>query len=319
VSKLARLVFFVLATIFCVYALLYLGVRSAIRQDSTYHFLIGSRTLWRSPIELEVVETTSETTPLNLGASPLFNEHDQLVYAPDRLPVLPPRITTKTMVLFTFGQSNAANFLTTRHDSYEGKVYNFFAGRYYVAKDPLLGSDGTAGSLWTLLGNKLVDSGVADRVIVVANGRSGSPIRLWQPEQPLGVHLSFRLSQLVSQGLPVTHFLWQQGESDFDTDATQYENDLQSVIDITKRYFPQSQFYVAQSVRCGYKARTSEVPDAQRQATKRDGVYLGPDSDQIGIDGRQHPDQCHLNGLGQELLASWWLTSIRENIPAATK
>lgn len=318
-DKFARRALLVCISIAGAYLLLYAGARSAIRQDSFYSFLVDVRTLWRSPDELDVVETDSDFTSLDLGDYQLFNDFDQLIYDPDRLPVSPPQITTKTMVLFTFGQSNAANFLETRHVSYEGKVYNFFAGRYYVAGDPLLGSDGTAGSLWTLLGNKLVDSGVADQVIVVANGRSGSSIRSWRKEEPLGVHLDFRLSELVDKRVPITHFLWQQGESDFDTDATQYENDLQSIIDTTKRLFPQSQFYVAQSVRCGFQPGTSEVPEAQRQATKRDGVYLGPDSDQIGIDGRLHPDQCHFNGLGQELLASWWLNSIRENISATMK
>ena len=63
-----------------------------------------------------------------------------------------------SMVLFTFGQSNSANF-GQRDYRYTCKkeVYNYFNDTIYKAKDPLLGADGGWASVWTLVGDKLIE------------------------------------------------------------------------------------------------------------------------------------------------------------------
>lgn len=291
---------------------MYIGLRSALRQDSLFDFLVDVRTLGRSTSTTVKLQKELPPSPLALGNSELLNELSQLVYVPGRDPVIAPRITPKTMVLFVLGQSNASNYGELKHTSFLGKAYQYFDGLFYVAKDPLLGAAGDGGSIWTLLSNKLVDSGVTDQVVVIASGAAGSPISAWTADQPLGIQLQKQLNQLHNSGLTVTHFLWQQGEADYDTDANSYLASLTGIIDQTKYFFPSSNFVVAQSVKCGYKPYESEVPSAQRKAATLEGVFLGPNSDDIGSDGRNTVDECHFNGEGQERLASLWLDRIKE-------
>lgn len=47
---------------------------------------------------------------------------------------------TKTLVIF--GQSNSANHVGMRHVDDSGRIANYFSGKCYAAKDPLLGATG---------------------------------------------------------------------------------------------------------------------------------------------------------------------------------
>ncbi|XSC43585.1 hypothetical protein ACF1BQ_037650 [Bradyrhizobium sp. RDT10] len=72
------------------------------------------------------------------------------------------------------GQSNAANYGTTRHAAREA-VDNFdpATGKCFAAADPLLGTDGIGGSFATRLGDILVQAGRYDRVILVPSPGAG--------------------------------------------------------------------------------------------------------------------------------------------------
>ncbi len=65
-------------------------------------------------------------------------------------------------VLFVFGQSNSANHAKDRYVA-GNEVVNFnpHDGRCYQAEDPLLGADGSGGSVWGRLGDDLVTVPVA--------------------------------------------------------------------------------------------------------------------------------------------------------------
>ena len=52
-------------------------------------------------------------------------------------------------------------------------------GRCYRAASPLLGADDQKGEPWTLLGNKLVQSGFYRTVILIPAAVGGSSVRRW--------------------------------------------------------------------------------------------------------------------------------------------
>src|SRR4051812_1788685 len=58
-------------------------------------------------------------------------------------------------VILTLGQSNASNFGQGKYECHN-KVFNYFDGNVYKAKEPLLGADGVNCSVWTRLADMLI-------------------------------------------------------------------------------------------------------------------------------------------------------------------
>src|SRR5258708_6131547 len=126
-----------------------------------------------------------------------------------------PVQTDRTMVAFACGQSNAANAATgSLANGVAGRVYNFFAGKFFAAADPLLGFLGNGCSVWVPMANSLVAAGAFDRVIIAGAAEGGVPMEHWRRGTPRFAMLGERMAELKPHGLSVTHFLWHQGESD---------------------------------------------------------------------------------------------------------
>src|SRR5690242_8495277 len=119
----------------------------------------------------------------------------------------------RLMVALLIGQSNAANYGETRGTA-PPDVVNFYRGKCYAARDPLLGADGKGGSVWTRMATKLIAHGVFDRIVLVPIGIGGTTIDNWTPGGMLHARIETSLGFLAASGLRVTHVLWHQGESD---------------------------------------------------------------------------------------------------------
>lgn len=146
-----------------------------------------------------------------------------------------PRQDDRTAVLLIIGQSNAANFATQAYQSRHGaSVLNLFAGRCYLASSPLLGADGPWGEYWTELGNRLVESGRYDKVILVSSAIGGSSITQWRMDKPgsgngrLGAML-MDVVRDTRQRYAITHVLWHQGEADTDMPVEDYRQGFLSL------------------------------------------------------------------------------------------
>src|SRR4051812_28496738 len=78
-----------------------------------------------------------------------------------------PAITKMdTAVLLVIGQSNAGNFGDTKYAAYCNNALNFSDGNFYPLEDPLHGANGEKGSVWSRLGDLLVQKGLAKVVII---------------------------------------------------------------------------------------------------------------------------------------------------------
>ena len=76
---------------------------------------------------------------------------------------------SRSAVLFAFGQSNASNRGPVKRRGKPGFLnFNIFDGKCYPALDPLLGSDGEGGNVWTALGNQLITTGAVKKLIIVS-------------------------------------------------------------------------------------------------------------------------------------------------------
>lgn len=219
---------------------------------------------------------------------------DRYIDTSDRREIPCPPQTSRTLVAVVFGQSNSANHLGQRYTS--ERVVNAFNGRCFIARDPLLGATGNAGSLWTLLGDKLLNAGRFDAIVLIPAGVGSSTVKQWGD-------LDFPESRYS-----VTHYLWHQGEADAGRlSAKEYADALRQVIQRTKQASPNSAFYVSIASVCN-GAPDQQIRDAQ-MSVLGPGIFQGPDTDKLA--GEDRFDGCHFSARAQERIADAWLSILK--------
>jgi len=294
-SKKRTIVFFIMIST-SLFSLV-VGLRSGVNQDRLFLLIRDIKRL--------VIPPSSKT----LEDQWRLNEFGQLTWYHDKTEVSNPILAENTLVAFVFGQSNSANHGGERYISKDKNVLNYFDGKFYIAADPLLGATGFSGNVWTNVGNKIVENKIADNVVLIPAGVGATSVKEWQDGGRLNKMLKGRLYDAKKMKLNVTYFLWHQGESDNALDPKQYIDGLNNVIALTKIYFPQSKFFVAQASRCGTIASSKELLDAQLKVSQMVGVFLGPNTDVIDLKDRY--DDCHFSGRGLEMHAKGWINSLR--------
>lgn len=215
-------------------------------------------------------------------------------------------------VLFTFGQSNSANFGQTRHTASD-KVLNFniHDGKCYPAEDPLQGADGDGGSVWGLVGDALIASGAFDQVLIVPFGIGGTSIADWTAGGRLHPRVAFAARQLARAGITPTHVLWHQGENDARrrTPAAEYTRMFKALVDALRSYGIDAPVFPAVATLCE-DLGSDTLRAAQRALPEHvAGVYPGPDTDTLS-DMRHRFDYCHFSQQGLQAHARLWTDSI---------
>jgi len=271
------------------------GVYAGLYRNSIYSLL---REIKQSIISQEIIVIDNAK----------LNNYGQLIWYYDKIQVNRPEITNKTLIIFTFGQSNSANHGGEKYYQTNKNITNYFDGKFFLASDPLLGSTGISGSVWTNFGDKLIKNSLAESVILITAGVGSSSIKDWSSGGQLNKMLINRLNDLKKNNLNIEYFLWHQGESDVSLSTDAYLNKLINIINLTKEYFPKSKFLVAQATSCGIVTFSPSIQKAQNIITKKDNVFLGPNTDQIGYKDRF--DGCHLSARGLEIHAQKWIDSI---------
>jgi hypothetical protein len=221
-------------------------------------------------------------------------------------------------VIVVAGQSNAANYVETEESNHHAtKLGNFFAGKCAVASDPLMGADAELGSLWVRLGNELIRSRKYERVLIVPIALGGTSMDRWRTGGDLNKMLEGNLSYLSAQKLPVTHFLWVQGEADrlltspYRKDrGVSYLKGLESIVDLVHKY-SHAQIYVAQTSMCADSAAPAEeILWAQGQImVTRQGVLRGANLDAVWNAGDRY-DNCHLTTSGAKKITTQWVAAL---------
>ena len=133
---------------------------------------LGSQDIWADMRRIFNEPNPLNANPTNHVGDPIQGDaFHRLTKYPNKTEVSCPKQTERTMVLLISGQSNSANHGGQRYASqYGDKIINYFDGKCYIAKSPLLGATGLEGDSWTLLGNLLIQQGVADQVILAPTG-----------------------------------------------------------------------------------------------------------------------------------------------------
>jgi len=224
----------------------------------------------------------------------------------------------KTMIALTFGQSNAGNRGQIPYTPHNSSVLNYYEGKLYPAKDPLLGTTGPGGSVWTHLGDLLIDSGLYEKVIFVPIAIGNTDIACWTSGECFQ-KLEKTLKQLDSLHIKLTHIFWHQGESDNleNTSKEKYKASLKILLQTLRKYYQDADFYVSiASYHNGAITKPLGVDTAIRQAQKEfirgnKGVVFGPDTDQLIYAIHRH-DGVHFSDFGMKAYAQLWLREIRK-------
>jgi lysophospholipase L1-like esterase len=248
--------------------------------------------------------------------SPPSTEDDDL----GRQPVTCPAAGERTMVALVFGQSQAANVVREQFVG-GGQVFNYFRGRCYAATDPLLGTGGDGGNVWTLIGTELVQQKQFDAVVLVTIAIGGTNIDQWAPDGKMHARL-MRAVDAVGPAFSYTHVFIQQGEADLldHTTGEDYFRRFAEVITALRRSGVDAPIFVA--IESGYcdgrwlpPKSDNPIAEAQRQViAAHEGVYFGPDMD-AAINASDRYDGCHMSGAGARKLSGLWTAAIAAPVP----
>lgn len=213
---------------------------------------------------------------------------------------------TRSIVGLILGQSNAANYGETRHHAKPG-VWSFDQGRLLPAADPLPGADGSGGSVWTRLGDRLLDSGHYDRVIWASRAIGGSAIAQWVPGGDLYDRIPPTIAQLQAANLAPTHVLWHQGEADaytWNTPPAQYQQHFRRLVQALRELGVTAPIYICVATRFAELSGHEPLRSAQRELARDPGIELGPDTDTLGLEYRY--DGAHFSTAGLDRFADLW-------------
>jgi|GEM_PF-4159824 len=220
-------------------------------------------------------------------------------------------------VFLVCGQSNAANH---GEGTYAPKhaVYNFDFLRFRCvrADDPLGGASGNGGSIWSRLGDLLVERGVFRSVVFVPIAVGGSFVTDLVPGGSKHGRTTLALSRLMKAlgqlPLPFSAVLWQQGEAEANhtaMSAAAYQAHLRDVVADLRSRGVFAPVFVAAATYCEAGPHpfdnAAQIRDAQLAvADPSAGFFPGPDVDTVAGDGRY--DRCHLSEAGLQRCAELW-------------
>lgn len=235
-------------------------------------------------------------------------------------------------VLLTGGQSNIANFGAPAPNQplYQphGAVYNYdrISGRCYIARNPLLGTQGNGENVAVRLADDLIDRKLYKAVLIAPVAIGGTYLEEWRARG--GKYFELLLSAVAGlrdAGFEPTAVLWHQGEynarplaSARAEDGTPLalttpireaarlsylRNDLEIIAGLRAADVT-APILVATATICGTGPEGIIRSAQQAVPNPAQGVYPGPDTDRIGTALRS--DGCHMSHAGTEEHARMW-------------
>ncbi len=225
------------------------------------------------------------------------------------------QVSDSTGIYITYGQSNAMNSGQIGYDV-KKEVYQILNNRTYIYKDPSLGSTSETndgGSVWGMVGDKLIKKGIHDKVIFSNCGYGGKKIE----ELNKGYFFNYLIKNynfLLQSFGKVDGILYHQGESN-NGNSDNYYRDFVEFIDKLKKNNIVIPIYLSRTSHCGYKFPSDKKLIAIQNKLIKDFdlVFKGPNTDLLLEKKYRLPDYCHFSLLGYDKFADMWTTSLSQN------
>jgi hypothetical protein len=218
-----------------------------------------------------------------------------------------PDTAASTGVYLVYGQSNASNSGQLGYEVH-GDVLQAFEGSFYRYRDPALGGNGGNGSVWGMLGDRLIDSG-QHRQVVFAVASIGGITLEQMLEGQLYNYLVHCHRQLMARFGRVDGLLFHQGEYNhrLHSGNNDYYRHFVELLEHLRRDGVSSPVYLSQTTRCGIRSSDTALLDIQdRLIRDHPGVRRGPNSDLLSDPVFRLPDKCHFSLEGNRRLAELW-------------
>ena len=221
-----------------------------------------------------------------------------------------------TMIALAIGQSNAAS---TSNQTYTTKnaVFSYYKGSLYKAMEPLLGSGGDGGCVWTILADKLIDSGLYQKVILIPIAVGSTRIEDWTVGKE-SKKLNEVLDDLNSKGIKLTHIFWHQGESNTGDDKNNYKANLKLLLRNIRKHNQPAPFYCSVAtynfyVNNAFNGVDTVLQNAQKEfVLENDNVISGPNTDSI-IYAIDRYDSQHFSAIGNLKYADLWFKALKNS------
>jgi len=225
----------------------------------------------------------------------------------------------KPLIIFIFGQSNVANTVADKSYAPEN-VFNFYEGKLYQAKEPLLGTTGKQGSIWLNTAKHLLTKSSYQEIVLVNIARNNSSIKDWSSQGKFHKTFLNTYKELVQYQLSPQLILLGQGERDGIDEVSfgDYQKHLQEVYSVIKKIHGTKPFLVSITSRCFQFLPNKSIRNAQMQLIKQEhSVFYGPDTDKYNEKYRY--DGCHYNQLGNRIISAVWANKIYDALTHKTQ
>lgn len=227
-----------------------------------------------------------------------------------KTPELDIKISNNSGIYLTYGQSNSANFGEIGYDV-KNDVYHSFVGHLYKYKDPIIGSHGSSGSVWGMLGDKLINKGFHDKIIFSNCGWGTAKINQLNKDDYFG-YLVLNYNALIQKFGRVDGILFHQGEADNNERIGDYYDEFTFFLNNLKVNKIEIPIYLSRVSLCRKnKPINSNLTDVQTKLINDyDLVKEGPNTDLLSDNKHRLKDYCHFSLLGFEKFSEMWVKSL---------
>jgi hypothetical protein len=162
-------------------------------------------------------------------------------------------------------------------------------------------------TVFLTLGQAMIKSGMADRVVLVPIGTLGTGLHDWLMGGRAYEKLKLAMKKANDKKIKFDYVLWDGGLIDAGFSASNYQSDVKKILKEVKLGAKAEKFIISKSVSC--KAGSA----AQEHTYRWDPLYkrfAGPD---IGRISREYyADKCDFTEAGKKKIAQLWLESINK-------
>jgi hypothetical protein len=244
-----------------------------------------------------------------------------------------------TLKLFVWGQSLAANAGYGRYAARNtDKTFVYADGTYYPCIDPIVGAEGSGGSVWSRFADAIlgrpINNTTITQVVIGCCAKGSTSINDWSPGGSEASNLIRSLSDYIANVGPPTHLAYSQGTQDVRKLSTeQWFDQWQKMLASIRNLGCTSKIWTSIETICNirtasdpfdedvirrpsdYYVKTEIGRQRIRAAQRMAGTFdsdsrQGPNLDLIDWRLRACGDGCHFGERGLATAARAWTTAL---------
>jgi len=217
----------------------------------------------------------------------------------------------KSLVFITFGQSNSVNHGQIGY-SIKSPVYMVHKGKIYSYEDPVLGGTGENGSVWGMVGDKIIERrNDINEIYFTMTGFGGVTIE----ELNSKIYFNYLINEIKNtKNLfgKVDGILIHQGEANHSNlkGSKEYFFAFNQVFSKIHKNF-KVPIFLSQTSLCGLNKTDPKLLAIQNKIiVTMEGVFRGPNTDLLNDPKYRLPDRCHFSMLGFDRFSDLWVSRI---------